>query len=154
MQAIYSYIQTECKINQEYFFAFTLCNTHRHRKIIIIIIIINPFTAGVTGAPQMILQPVFPIFPCFPLPSGTCQTPGLSIPWYFFPPVPLPALPSPPFHCALQDSFAQTWWMGHTTIPLQFASLYDCQEVSVWSNCLLDLGTDFLVGNMVFVWDV
>ena len=27
------------------------------------------------------------------------------------------------------------------TIPLQFASLYDRQEVFVWSNCLLDLGT-------------
>ena len=36
-------------------------------------------------------------------------------------------------------------------IPLQFASLYDGQEVLVWSGCLLDLGTDFLVGNMVFV---
>ena len=38
------------------------------------------------------------------------------------------------------------------TIPLQFASLYDGQEVFVWSDCLLELGTDFLVGNMVFVW--
>ena len=37
------------------------------------------------------------------------------------------------------------------TIPLQFASLYDGQEVFAWSNCLLDLDTDFLVGNMVFV---
>ena len=35
------------------------------------------------------------------------------------------------------------------TIPLQFASLYDGQEVFMWSDCLLDLGTDFLVGNMV-----
>ena len=26
------------------------------------------------------------------------------------------------------------------TIPLQFASLYDSQEVFVWSDCLLDLG--------------
>ena len=26
------------------------------------------------------------------------------------------------------------------TIPLQFASFYDRQEVFVWSNCLLDLG--------------
>ena len=34
------------------------------------------------------------------------------------------------------------------TIPVQFASLYDRQEVFVWSNCLLDLGTDYLVGNM------
>ena len=31
-------------------------------------------------------------------------------------------------------------------IPLQFASLNDGQEVFVWSDCLLDLGTDFLVG--------
>ena len=34
-------------------------------------------------------------------------------------------------------------------ILLQLASLYNGQEVSVWSDCLLDLGTDFLVGNMV-----
>ena len=39
------------------------------------------------------------------------------------------------------------------TIPLEFASLHDGQEVLVWSDCLLDLGTDFLVGNMVFVRD-
>ena len=39
-------------------------------------------------------------------------------------------------------------------ILLQFASLYDGQEVFVWSDCLLDLGTDFLVDNMVFVSDV
>ena len=38
------------------------------------------------------------------------------------------------------------------TLPLQFASLYDGQEVFVWSDCLLELGTDFLIGNMVFVW--
>ena len=37
------------------------------------------------------------------------------------------------------------------TIPMQFASLYDGQEVIVRSDCLLDLGTDFLVGNTVFV---
>ena len=43
--------------------------------------------------------------------------------------------------------------MGDMTIPLQFASLYDGQEVFVWSDCLLDLGTDFLVGNMVFMCD-
>ena len=37
--------------------------------------------------------------------------------------------------------------------PLQFASLYNGQEVFVWSDCLLDLGTGFLVGNSVFVGD-
>ena len=35
------------------------------------------------------------------------------------------------------------------TVPLQFASLDDRQEISMWSSCLLDLGTDFLVGNML-----
>ena len=35
------------------------------------------------------------------------------------------------------------------TITLQFASLYDGQEVVVWSDCLLYLSTDFLVGIMV-----
>ena len=39
------------------------------------------------------------------------------------------------------------------SIPLQTASLYDGQEVFVWSDCLLDVGTDFLVGNVVFVCD-
>ena len=43
-------------------------------------VIINPLTARVVGAPQMISQPVFSIVPCSPLPSGTCPTPGLSIP--------------------------------------------------------------------------
>ena len=41
--------------------------------------------------------------------------------------------------------------MGDMTIPLQFASLHDGQEVFMWSSCLLDLGMGFLVGNMVFV---
>ena len=41
------------------------------------------------------------------------------------------------------------------SIPLQLASdLYDGQEVFVWSDYLLDLGMDFLVGNMVFVCNV
>ena len=38
---------------------------------------------------------------------------------------------------------------GDMTIPLQFAPLYDGQVVFMWSDCLLNLGTDFLVGNMV-----
>ena len=94
------------------------------------------------------------IFPCSRLPSGTCRTPGLFIHYVVFPPLSLPALFSSPFHCALQDGFGQTWWTGDMTIPLRFASLYDSQEVFVWTNCLLDLGTDCLVGNMVFVWNV
>ena len=45
----------------------------------------NPLTARIVGAPQMILQPVFSIFPCSPLPSGTWRTPGLSILWCCLP---------------------------------------------------------------------
>ena len=41
--------------------------------------------------------------------------------------------------------------MGDMTIPLQFVSLYNGQEVFVRSDCMLDIDTDFLVGNMVFV---
>ena len=76
--------------------------------VIIIIIIINPLTARVVGAPQIILQPIFSIFPCSALPSGTCRTPGLFIPDVVFPPLPLSALSSSRFHCALQDGFGQT----------------------------------------------
>ena len=91
-----------------------------------LIIIINPLTARVVGAPQMILQPVFSIFSLFStalwdLPNSrpvhpcclqlqACpfmlsSTPGLSI-HVVFPPLPLSALSSPPFHCA----FARWFW--------------------------------------------
>ena len=70
--------------------------------LIIIIIIINPLTARIVGAPQMILQPVLSIFPCSPLPSAC---PFLDV---VFPPLPLSALSSSPFHCALQEGFGQT----------------------------------------------
>ena len=77
-------------------------------NIIIIIIIINSLTARVVGAPHMILQLVFSIFPCSPLPSGTWRTPGLSIPSCCLPNSSSSALSSSPFHCALQDGFGQT----------------------------------------------
>ena len=41
---------------------------------------IYPLTARVVGAPQIISQPVSSILPCYPLPSGTWRTLGLSIP--------------------------------------------------------------------------
>ena len=42
--------------------------------------LISSLTARVVGASHIIWQPVSSILPCSPLPSGTWQTPGLSIP--------------------------------------------------------------------------
>ena len=49
------------------------------------LIIIYPLTTRVVRAPQILSQPVFSIFPCSPLSSGICRTPGLSIPWCCLP---------------------------------------------------------------------
>ena len=67
-------------------------------------------TVRVVGAPQMTLQPVLSSFRCSPPPSGTCQTcqtPGRFILDVVFPPLPLSALSSFPFHRALRDDFSQ-----------------------------------------------
>ena len=44
--------------------------------------VIYTLTAWVAWAPQMTSQPVSSVFPCFPLPSRTWRTPGLSISWW------------------------------------------------------------------------
>ena len=93
----------------------------------------------------------FPLFSTARWGHGELQT--CSFPDVVFPPLFLSVLSSSLYHCALQDNFGQTWWTGDMSIPLQFASLYNGQEVCVSSNCLLDLGTDILVDNMVFVGD-
>ena len=95
-----------------------------------------------------------PFILVFHCPLGLGELQAYPFPNVVFLPLPLSTLSSSPFHCALQDGIGQIWWSGDMTIPMQSASLYDRQEVFVWSSCLLDLGTDFLVGNMVFVWDV
>ena len=117
------------------------------------IIIIYPLIARVVGAPQMISQPVSSIFPCSPLPCGTWQTPGLSIPWcclptsssvclvFFFP-------FTVPCKMVLVRPDERKAWPYHCSWHLFFGS-----QVFVWHDYLLDLGTDFLVDNMVFAWD-
>ena len=111
-------------------------------------------TTGVVGAPQMTSQPGPPFFSVLHCPLGHGELQACPFPDVVFPPLFLSALSSSPFHCALQDGFGQTWWMGDMYVPLQFASLYDCQEVFVWSDCPLYLGREFLVGSRIFVWDV
>ena len=53
-------------------------NTHQTQYFWRTIIIIHPLNTRVVGAPQMISQPVSSIFPCSPLPSGTCCLPTYS----------------------------------------------------------------------------
>ena len=72
-----------------------------------IIIIISSVTARVVGAPQMIFQPVFSIFPVLHCPLGLAELQACPFPDVVFPPL-LSALSSSPFHCALQDGFGQT----------------------------------------------
>ena len=114
-----------------------------------IITIINLLTARVVGAPRMILQTSFLHFPLFStalwdLPNSR-PVHSLMLSSHLF--LCLPCL-LPPFTMPCKMVLARQ------IIPLQFASLYDRQKIFMWSNCLLDLGTDLLVGNMVFVWDV
>ena len=133
-----------------------LTHTHTHTHIHThtshtISHLIYSLTARVVGAPEMISQPASSIFPVLSCPLGLGKLKACPFPDVVFPSLPLSVLSSSPFHCALRDGFGQTCWTGDMTIPLQFASLYDRQVVFVWSSCLLDLGTDFLVGSMVFV---
>ena len=126
-----------------------------------LIIIIKHLTARIIWAQQLISQPVSSFFfllfflSVLHCPLGLAKLQAGPLPDVVFPPFLLSSLSSSPFHCALQDGFAQTWWTGDISIPLQFAYIppYDGQEVLMWPNCLLDLGMDFLVGNMIFVWD-
>ena len=80
----------------------------QHNLHHIIIIIINPLTARVVRAPQMILQPVFSIFPVLHCPLGLAKLQACPFLDVVFPPLPLSALSSSPFHCALQDGFGQS----------------------------------------------
>ena len=112
-------------------------------------------TVEVAGTPQMNSQWVFSIFLCSPVLSWTWRTPGLLIPWCCLPTSSTVCLVFFPLSLCLGRCFWSDLMNGrhaHTT-AICFASLYNGQEVFMWSNCLLDLGTDFLIGNMVFVWD-
>ena len=73
-----------------------------------VIIIIYPLTARVVGAPQMILQEFSHFFRVLHCPLGLAELQACPFPDVVFPPLPLSALSSFSFHCALQDGFGQT----------------------------------------------
>ena len=76
--------------------------------------LIYPLTARVVGAPEMISQPLHCIL-------GLGELQACPFPDVIFPPLPLSALSSSPFHCALQDGFGLTWWTGDITRTRSFS---------------------------------
>ena len=107
-----------------------------------IIIIIYPLTAKIVGAPQMISQPVPPISPCFPLPSGTWRTPGLSIPWCCLPTSFL-CLP-----CLFPLLLCLARWFWSDVMNGR------CVHTTAVCDWLLDLGTDCTVQSSDYAADV
>ena len=137
--------------------------------LLTVIIIIYPLTARVFGAPQMISQPVSSIFPCSPLSSGTCRTPGLSVPWCCLPtsssvclaffPLSL-CLATWPYHCSLRlftmvrrsSCGPIACWILARTSSLVTWSLYTC-VVSCGSTSFPWLVFFFgAVGSGLVVW--
>ena len=112
----------------------------------IIIIIINPLTARVVGAPDDFATS-FLHFSLFStalwdlLNSRPVHSLMLSSHLFLCPPCLLP-----PFTVPCKMVFARPD-ERETTIPLQFASFYDRQEIFTWSNCLLIWSVSVLVTN-------
>ena len=126
----------------------------RRGIIIIIVTIINPLAAKVVGATQMILQPFFSLhFPCSPLPSRTCRTPVLSIPWCCLPISSSVCLVFFPLSLCLARWFWPDLMNGkHDHITAVCISLRPSGGLRVGQ---LPAGSwhGFLVGNTVFVRD-
>ena len=100
-----------------------LTHTYTQRNKYIMIIIIYPLTARFVEAPQMLSSHLF-----------LCLT-SLLLPFTVL--------------CKMVWPDLMNGTYVYATALCVF--FFDGQEVFVWSNCLLDLGADFLVGNMVFV---
>ena len=106
--------------------------------IVIIIIIINPLRARVVEAPQMISQPVSSIFLCSPLPSGTWQTPDLSI--VVFPPLLLSAFVFFPLSLCLARWFLPDLMNGRhvhaTAVCVSLCGPIACR-ILAWTSSLV-----------------
>ena len=76
MWLLHSYVNT-----------ITFCHLESEstERLVFIYFLHFPLIARIVGAPQTTCQPIFLRVLCSPLPSGTCRTPGLSIPWCCLP---------------------------------------------------------------------
>ena len=92
-------------------------------------------------------------FPLFSLPFRTWQTPGLSIPWCCLPTSFSVCLVFFPFSLCLARWFWQDLMIGRPVSTTSVCVSLRWSWGFVWSDCLLDLGTDLLVSNLVFVWN-
>ena len=112
------------------------------RSLILHMVSLLLLSAIVVGAPLMTSQPICSIF-WDSVTSRPVHTLLLPSHLFFF------------LHCLLPPFTVpcKTWWTGDMSTSVQFPSLYDGQEVFLWADYLLDVGKDFLIGNMVFVWD-
>ena len=90
-------------------------------------------------------------FPCSPLPSGTCRIQGLSTPWCCLPTSSSVCFVFSPLSLCLARWFWLDLMNGRHDHATAVCVSLRSSGVFVWSNCLLDLGTDFFVGNMAFV---
>ena len=109
-----------------------------------------PLTVRVSGAPQMTSQPNFPHLTLSStalwelVNSKPVHSLLLSSHLIFCLPCLLPPFIVP---CKMTVARPDEW----ETCPYHCTLLLFIMVT--WSNCLLNLGTDFLVGNVVFVWD-
>ena len=110
-----------------------------------------PLTARVVEAPQMTSQPVSPFFSVLHCLLGLSKLQACPYLDVVLPPLLQSVLSSSPFHLCLARWFWPDLMNGRHVHSTSACVSYDSQEVFVWSDCLLDLGTDFLVGNLVFV---
>ena len=84
---------------------------------------------------------VFPVLHC---PLGLGELQACPFPDDVFPPLPLSALSSSPFHCALQDGFGQTCWTGDMTIPSRHSVDRNNEQTKHYLPCVtLAFLTDF-----------
>ena len=89
------------------------------------LVIVNPLTPSVIGALRWLYYQFSPIFPVLRCPRWLAELSACPFSDIIFPPLPLSALSSTNFHCALQNGFSQTWWTGNIIIlPYTWRSLY------------------------------